>query len=218
MTRGDINTLILSWLDDEKQGYFTAADVNQWINLAQRQVQMELLLAGNNWYERKVMTPTIVYQDDYVWPNDFMVLHRLELIISGTGTNENRQAITPMTINQQDMVSLAAGTPSNYYINKDRFTLAPAPSQIWPMRLYYSPRIQDLTSDSDVPDVPEQFMEYLAIMACFDGFIKDDRAPENLLAKKAKYEEMLKKMAVDRLQDVPRQVVTVNSYDYGAWF
>lgn len=216
MTRGEINTLILSWLDDEKQGYFTAADVNQWINLAQRQVQMELLLAGNNWYERKVITPTVVYQQDYVFPNDFMILHRLELILSGTGISECRQPIFPMTINQQEEVT--SGTPCNYYLNKDRFSLDPIPSQVWPMRLYYSPRVQDLTGDGDVPDVPEQFMEFLAILACFDGFIKDDRAPENLLAKKAKYEEMLRKMAVDRSQDVPRMVVLMDSQGPGECF
>lgn len=209
---------MVSWLDDPNQGYFTAANVNPWLNNAQRQVQQELLQAGNNWYMRPVETLTVLNQTDYVFPSDFIFLHRLEIVISGTGVSENRQPITPMTTNQQDLVSLASGTPTNYYIKKDRFTLMPAPSQVWTMRLYYSPIVQDMQNDSDVPDVPEQFMEYLAILAAYDGFIKDDRAPDNLIAKKAQYQEMLRKMSVDRSQDVPRQVVMVNEFDSGAWY
>lgn len=218
MTRAQISTLILSWLDDEKQGYFNTNDVNTWINLAQRQVQMHLLQAGQNWYMKPSETPTVIGQADYVLPADFMTEHRLELVLSGTGDQENRQAIGPMTTNQQDLVSLVKGTPTNYYIKKNRVTLMPTPSQAWTLRLYYSPRVVDLGSDTDVPDVPEQFMEYVALLAAFDGFIKDDRASENLLAKKVKYEDLLKQMASDRVLDQSRQVVTVNEYDYGAWF
>lgn len=218
MTRSDIKTLIRSWLDDESGGYFNDTDCNTWINLAQRQVQMMLLRAGQNWYMKPVETLTVIGQADYVLPSDFMFEHRIEVVISGTGDQENRQALTPMTTNQQDLVSIVKGTPTNYFIKKNRVTLSPTPSQAWTLRLYYSPRVVDLANDTDVPDVPEQFMEYVAILAAWDGFIKDDRAPDNLLAKKAKYEELLKQMADDRTQDLPRQVVMVSEYDYGAWY
>jgi hypothetical protein len=218
LTRAQISSLVLSWLDDVQQGYFDATSVNTWINLSQRQVQMELLQAGQNWYEQRVTTSTVVGQQDYQLPSDFMVLHRLEIVISGTGTNENRQPLTPITINQQDMVSIPNGTPTNYIMNKDRVTIYPAPQQVYTMRMYYSYRVADLVNDSDVPDIPEQFMEYSALLAAFDGFIRDDRAPENLITKKSKYENLLQQMKNDRSQDVARQVVTVNEFDYGAWF
>jgi len=219
VTRSEIRTLILSWLDDAQSGYFDATTCNMWINLAQRQVQMELLQAGQNWYEQRVTTSTVVGQADYALPSDFMVLHRLEIVLSGTDDQECRQAVGPITINQQDLVSIPRGTPSAYILNKDRFTLYPVPSQVWTMRLYYSPRVTDLSSDSDSPDVPEQFMEYLALLAAFDGFIKDDRAPENLIAKKQKYENVLTQMKNHRNQDVPRQIVMVTDYDgWGSWY
>lgn len=219
MTRADLRTLILSWLDDLQGAYFTAAQVNVWLNLAQRQVQQLLLQAGENWYMKPVETTLVVNQCDYVLPNDFMVEHRLEVVLSGTGVNENRQALGFITTNQQSLVPLTTGTPTNYYIKKDRVTISPYPDQALTMRLYYSPRVADMTSDSDTPDVPEQFMEFVAILAAFDGFIKDDRAPENLLLKKNQYLELLKQMAEDRTQDQGRQVVIRNDYDiYGAWF
>lgn len=217
-TRANISALIVSWLDDLQQAYFTPAQVNVWINNAQRQVQQELLQAGNNWYMVPVETQTVSSQTDYVLPSDFIFLHRLELVISGTGTSEDRRPVMSITTNEQNMVPLSNGVPSNFYIKKDRITVLPAPSQTWTLRLYYSPIVQDLQFDTDVPNVPEQFMEYLAILACYDGFIKDDRAPDNLIAKKAQYQEMVRKMAVDRTQDQPRSVVNVQDSDYSGYY
>lgn len=219
MTRSQISALMMSWLDDTQQGYFVPAQVNVWINLAQRQVQMLLLQAGQNWYVRPVETLTVLGQSDYLLPSDFMVEHRLELVLNGLGTpNENKNPLKPVTLNQQDALSTALGTPQNYFIKKDRFTLLPTPQSQWTLRLHYSPLVTDLANDTDTPDVPEQFMEYVAILATFDGFIKDDRAPENLLLKKNKYEELLKQMADTRLQDQSRKVVISTDYDYGTGF
>jgi len=220
MTRLQIQNLVLSWLDDDNAGYFTPSIVQTWINLAHRQVQMQLLQAGENYYEIVVETQTVTNQADYVLPADFMVLHRLELVLSGTGLNENKQPIQFMTTNQQDLVCVAStGTPSNYILKKDRFTLFPAPSQVWTMRLYYSPIVSDLASDSDVPDCPEQYMEYIAILAAFNGFIRDDMVPQNLQAKKLDFEMLLKQMAEDRNQDQSRQVVQTQDYDdYGGLY
>jgi hypothetical protein len=219
MTRAEIRTLIYSWLDDDAGGYFTPAQVNTWINLAHRQVQMLLLQAGENYYMKPVETMTVAGQPDYVLPADFMVEHRLEYVAGGTGPNEDRQQISPITTNQQDYISIGLGNPSNYYIKKDRFTLSPTPAQAWLLRLYYSPMVQDLANDSDVPDVPEQYMEYVAVLAAFNGFIKDDRAPQTLQAKMIQLETLLKQMAEDRNQDQSRQVVQVTDYDnFGGFY
>lgn len=218
MTRLQLQTQVLSWLDDAQSGYFDPTTVNNWLNLAQRQVQMMLLNAGQNWYMKPAETFTVAGQADYILPSDFMFEHRIEIVLSGSGDQENRQALVPITTNQQDLISIVKGTPTNYYMKKNRITLSPTPSQQWTMRLYYSPRVADLANDTDVPDVPEQFMEFVAILAAFDGFIKDDRAPENLVVKKTKYEELLIQMSVDRTQDLPRQIVQVTDYDAGAWF
>lgn len=215
MIRSQIASLIVSWLDDLNQGYFTPTQVNLWINLAQRQVQMRLLQAGQNWYMKPVTTQTVAGQSDYVLPSDFIMEHRLEFVLSGTGTSENRQPLLKITTNQQDLTSITQGNPSSYSIKKDRVTLYPTPQTANTLRLYYSPRVADLVNDSDTPDVPEQFMEYLALLAAFDGYIKDDRVPDNLSMKLLKYEELLKQMAQERTQDQSRQIVATGDYDTG---
>ena len=207
-------TLITSWLDDPKQGYFDNTTLITWLNLAQRHVQNELLQAGNNWYLKPVETVLVVGQIDYLFPVDFMQEHRIEIIQSDYGTpNEVTQACTPITLNQQDMVSRRLGNPTNYYFKKDRLVLSPTPQTANVMRLYYSPKTAEVSATTDSLDVPEQFSEYVCLTAAFDGFIKDDRAPDNLVLKKNRYEEMIKKMAVDRINDIPRQVVNVMDFD-----
>lgn len=219
MTRSELRTLIRTWVDDVNGNYFTDTNCNTFLNLAQREVQKLLLQAGQNYYEEVVETPLVVGQADYLFPTDFITLNRLEIVLSGTGVNENRQPLKPITTNQQDMVPISLGNPTNYFIKRDRFTISPTPQQALTMRLYYSYKVADMTADGDTPDVPEQFMEYVAVLAAYDCFIKDDRSPENLLAKKQKYEELLKQMASTRTEDVSRQVVIVSDYDnFGSLF
>lgn len=214
MTRSEIRTLILGWVDDPSGGYFDSTTVNTWINLAQRHVQGELLQAGQNWYEKPVETLTVSGQADYVMPSDLRIIHRVEYVLSGTGTTEDRRAIKELTINQQDAVSIALGSPTNYVLKKNRITLSPTPdTSNKVLRIYYSPMATDMSSDSDSPDVPTEFHEYVAIVAAFNAYIKDDRVPNNILVKKQEYLDMLKRMADDRTQDGPRQVVVVTDYD-----
>ncbi len=213
MTRAQINTLVLSWLDDANGGYFTPAQVNVWINLAHRQVQMMLLQAGQNYYMKPAETLTVSGQADYVLPADFVMEHRLEVVVTGSGTNEDRQKLEAITTNQQDLISISTGIPSSYYIKKDRVTLSPCPQAAYTLRIYYSPLVADLGSDSDVPDVPEQYMEYVALLSAYNGFIKDDRVPNNIMAKKAEFEKLLKELSDNRTQDASRQVVMTQNWD-----
>lgn len=218
MLRSQVKQLVLSWLDDEQSTYFTDANLNLWINQAQKQVQLILLQAGHNWYMKPVETTLVIAQSDYVLPSDNIEVHRAEVVLSGTGTNENRQPIIEITTNQQDFIGVQSGTPTNYYIKKDRITLLPTPDQALTMRLYYSPIVSDLGSDSDALDVPDEFTEYACILTAYNGFIKDDRAPNNLVLKKQEFEALLKQMAVDRVTEKSRQVVQVTDWAGGLFF
>lgn len=218
MTRLEIKTLILSWLDDSNSSYFIDSNLNVWVNQAQKQIQGLLLQAGQNWYEIPVETLTVSGQSDYLLPSDFVTEQRLELVVSGSGLNEERRPIREITTNQQDWVSIQTGRPTLYSIKKDRVTLFPTPDAQYTLRLYYSPLVADLGSDSDVPNVPGQFHEYVAVLGAYNGFIKDDRAPQNLVLKKNELELLLKQMAAKRMEDATRQVVQANDYDTGVGY
>lgn len=210
MTRAELSALVVGWLDDTKQGYFTPTIVNLWLNLAQRQVQFELIGAGQNYYVKPYETLTVSGQGDYVFPANMIDIDRIEIVVSGTGPDEDKRPIEIVTLNQQDSVPKQLGCPDTCYIKKDRFTLLPTPDKQYVIRLYAELKVQDLIADTDVPDVPEHFMEYVAIVAAFNGYIKDDRTPENLVAKKAEYREILRKIADQRKRNHSRKVVDVH--------
>ncbi len=71
-----------------------------------------------------------------------------------------------------------------------------------------------MSSDSDTPDCPEDYQEYIAVLATYDCFIKDDRPPTNILTKKAYYENLMKQEMQQRSQQGPRMVVTTEDEGY----
>lgn len=222
MNLSNAKALLASWVDDPNFGYFTEANITAYLNNGQYEVQKLLLASGNNRYLKCVETTLVVNQLQYALPIDFMKENRLEIIASGTYPNEDRYPIFPITLNQQDMISDRSGSPDSYYFNRNKIVLVPPPSSALTMRLYYSYRVAQLVSDSDVFDVPEEYAEFPVILAAIDCIMKDGRDASVFMAKKADFEERLKRDAAERIQDRPRAVVmNGGGFDAsfgGAWF
>jgi hypothetical protein len=206
-------------LDDLQGGYFTQAQVDRWINNAHREAQKVLLRAGQNFFVKWVKTNCVVNQYDYALPEDFTKLHRLEIVSSGSPPNENLQPLMPITINQQDLVSSGSGRPQVYFIWKNKINIRPAPDSTYVMRLHYSPTVADMANDTDQPDLPEAYHEYIAVLASIDGMLKDGRDISSLTMKKEHYENLMKQDSNERNQDGPRTVtLSGDGYAYGSYF
>lgn len=208
MTFSQLRTLVWSWLDDPQGTYFTTAQVNVWLNNAQRECEKQLIQAGENWYVTRTYTSTVQNYDTYALPTDFMRLNKLEVLLSGTSPNENRAGIVPVTLAQLDQVSMTTGTPSVHNIRKNCVVLRPIPDNTYTIYMDYSYLVNDMVSDSDVPDVPIQYQEYLAVLASIDGFLKDQRDPSPFFTKRDFYLSLMKQDAQNRNVSAPRQVVS----------
>lgn len=217
MNLGQIRDLALSWLDDTDASYFTTAVVNRFINQAQREAQKKLIQAHENFYTKCVETSTVADQRDYALPSDFLKLLRLERITQGSGDTAATERLHPLTLNELEVsgfnsrASTSNGVPFNYVMNKDTFSLYPVPSSVETLRLWYVPRVADMVNDGDTPDVPEEYHEYLAIMAARDGFLKDGRSLSPIESKLAYYEQLMEEDAESRTIDSPRTVVATES-------
>lgn len=208
MTRAELKTLMLSWLDDPQGGYFTDANLNAWINNAQKQVQRKLIQSGNLFYGIEVQTNTVVNTNEYALPDDYLRVHKMELIQSGTFPNENRIVLQPVTPMQANFYGTGTGQPGAYYLKQDSFVLLKTPAQVWPIAMLYSYLVEDLTSDLQEPDVPTQYQEMVGVVALMDGFLKDQRNPAPMFQDKLMYyEKLMAQDAQDRNVDVPREVV-----------
>ncbi len=218
MNLGTLRTLVSQWVDDPQNGYFTVPTLNLFLNNAQREVQKLLIQAEDSYYTKLVTTATIQNQQDYALPDDLLKITRLEVVAGGTGITADRRLMSNITINQQGQVGGQSGLPYCYYWQKSRLSLLPVPDQVYTLNLYYDYLLVDMVADIDVPDVPLDFQEYIAVLAAFDCFIKDDRVPANIQIKKDYYEKLLKQMAENRDISGPRMVVMTESDDYGGLF
>lgn len=218
MNLGDLQDLVYSWLDDPNRGYFTEAQVNVWLNNAQRECQKQLVQAGEAFFVKRVSTATVENYDTYALPSDFMRLHKLEIVISGTGVNENRQGVGYVTPIQIDQVSMTAGRPCNYTLRKNCIVMRPIPDNIYTIYMDYTPLVSDMTAYGSIPDIPPRYHEYLAVLAAFDGFLKDQRDPTPFLTKKQFYLDLMKQDAAERHVDSPREVITTDAFEIGYLF
>lgn len=214
MTRQEIKAYIRQLNDDVNGGYFTDTVLNPFINRAQIELQKKLIQSGEFYYLKTVQTSTAEDQSDYVIPTDFLKVHRLELVLSGTGPNEDRLQLQPMTLNQQNMITNQIGTPQNYILKRNRFVLFPTPDEALVLRLYYSYLVSNLTSDTEEVDGPVEYHDYVALYAARLCRIKDGADYADLDSEIAKYDVLFKQSAEDRKEDAPRMVV-VTSQD---WF
>lgn len=215
MTRGQIRDLTSVVLDDVNNGYFTTAQLNVWINNNQREIQKQLLNAGQDYYTICATAPTVANLARYTFPSDFVKLQRLSLVVTDTGNPDTStyQALTEITRMEQDNVMVqSTGNPIWYYVNKDFFTVLPTPTSVITMHMDYSYRVADMSSDSDVPDVPEDYHEYMAILSARDGFLRDGRDLAPIQQKLKYYDDMLTKNKQQRTQDAPRGITRSGVY------
>jgi hypothetical protein len=102
--------------------------------------------------------------------------------------------------------STLIGLPAAYFLKKNAIVFSPLPDRAYPLRLLYSYRVSPMTSDTEQPDAPEQYHEFLALLATKDGFLKDNRDPSQIINKIDDYLKLFKQDAQDRNEDTPRMV------------
>lgn len=196
------------YLDDLAFGYFTPTQVKVWLNNAQKRVQKRLIKAGQSYYNLCSQTTLIKDQREYILPNDFKKLMRLELVTSGVYPNENIQPIVEITTNQKDLIQNSGrGTPCWYTFKRNRLVIYPAPDTALVMKMEYAYEVADMVNDSDLPDVLESYHELIPLLAAEDGFLKDGRVSEILAKKLKEFNEELDQDAQERNQDSARGIV-----------
>lgn len=214
MTLLSMQQLASDYLDDPSNLYFSATQLTLRLNLAAKELQKRLILAGQEYYSLAVYTSTIVSQQAYALPADFLTIVRLSYVTQGTGTTATEQKIYQMTPNQRDLASFTSGAPAYYYLQNNNLMLVPVPDKVYTLRLEYTYFITDMVNPTDEPDAPPQFHEYIALMATRDFMIKDMRPLGNIKTKLHEYEVLLKQAAQNRNDDGPRMVVATDSMDW----
>lgn len=214
LTFSDLQSICSDYLDDPNNGYFTLPILKQRLNLNLKELQKRLISANKDYYIECVYTNLVANQKAYALPSDFLQVTRLAYITQGSGTTAVEQKILPITQNQRDLLLDVSGDPIAYYIQKGsaantvgNLMLAPVPNRVVELHLEYSYLVADMVNQSDVPDAPAQFHEYIALMTIRDLMIKDARSIVPIQTKLNEYETLLKQIANQRRADHPRMIV-----------
>lgn len=211
LTLANLRTLCWDWLDDPAGSYFIQSTLDLRLNLAQKELQKRLISANQQWYVKCVNTATVIGQNAYAVPSDFIEVIRLDYVTQGSGTTATTQKLMSITPNQVDMVTDTQGDPQFYYLqNQNLIILVPTPDRAVTLDLRYAYLLADMASASDTPDVPAQFSEYIAVLATRDCLIKDGRPLTPIESKLQHYEKLLKESAVQRLADGARMITRTN--------
>jgi hypothetical protein len=213
MTLTDLQNYCADLLDDPNFGYFTQTNLTMRLNLALRELQKRLISANEQWYMTCSTASTVVNQQVYALPSDFIQVIRLDYITQGSGTTATTQKLMPITPNQVDLITDVSGDPQFYVLQKNSIALYPTPNAVKTLHLYYSYYVADMVNGSDTPDAPAQFHEYIAVIAARDCYIKDGRPIQPIEQKLQEYEKLLREIAQEREADVARMVVKTNMWD-----
>lgn len=207
MTVLEIKNYVASLVDDLQMTYFTPTELLRYINQEMRETQKKLIAAGNNWYIKiDESQSTVVNQIAYTVPTDFLKFNRIELCTNINTTSETRYNISSITLNQKDMM-FAQSDVTCFYLLKKTLYLVPQATTIRTIRMYYTYLIPEVANDSDVPDVPPEYHEYIAMLVAAQCFLKDGRDASFILKKTMMVEEALKADAIERNQDHASTVV-----------
>jgi hypothetical protein len=122
MNLTDLRTLVSTQCDDLSASYFTLPQIDVYLNNAQREVQKFLLNAGTAWYLKCVKSTLVANKGCYFVPSDFLKLHKLDLILSGTvANNQVRRTLVHLTPQEASGVNYGYAAPSSYFLKKNRF-------------------------------------------------------------------------------------------------
>lgn len=219
MNLGEMKAYIGSLVDDKAYAYFTEPELTRFINQSAKETQKRLIQSGNNWYVKKDETiVTVVGQQFYNFPSDFMKLNRMELVTDINTNSEVSLTLNSITLNQQDAFSKSAATPVGFFDMKSTFGLVPKPDSVKTLRMYYTYRIVEVSSNSDIVDVPEEFHTYVCHLAAIQCFLKDNRDASLLMRWTSEVERNLDKDAEQRLQDQANKVVLTSEDSFGLTF
>lgn len=217
LTLSELQVLVSDLVDDPNNGYFTLPVMTQRLNLAAFEVQKHLINANQQFYSKCVKTTTVINQQAYALPSDFLQDIRISYVTGGSGDTATTCKLNRVTPNQRDLYSWTSGQPANYWFEKNNIMLWPVPNSAVELRLEYSYIITEMVNPGDFPDVPEIFQEYIYIICARDCFLKDGRPITPVETKLEEYKMLLKQIAEQRAADGPRYITTTDSGFSDMW-
>jgi hypothetical protein len=104
-------------------------------------------------------------------------------------------------------------TSLRYRLSGSNLWLTPLPSSGQTVRIWYVPRMTELSADADILDGMSGWTEYVIVDAAIKMMVKEESDPSALMAQKAGLLKRITEMAPNRDEGAPPTVSDVNGPD-----
>lgn len=207
MNRGDIRSLTRTYLDEASAGFWSDAELNSLINVANQKLNATVAGVYEDAFTQSVTFNTVANTKSYALPTDFRVLRRLELYDTADPhvISKFDELHFPRIEGTHEWPFGGFGEPRRYVLRGNQFDLYPIPDAVYPLRMYYDRRLADLLVDGDIPASPAEFHDMLALYAAAQALVKAQDDPSTLLALyKLREADLIQSLQSRKSQDVER--------------
>lgn len=174
MNLGQMRTMLRNLLNEPTPGFWSDSQLNQYLSMGANRVNTIIDAMRQEWFTISVTFNTQVYvpnsvSNSYAVPSDLVEIRRVELLQDPSQPETTKAKLDelkfPRTEAGGDWLFTAPGQPVRYtYINQ-AITLLPPPDSIYTIRLYYTQRPLDITTDTAIPTTPVDFHDMIVFYA-----------------------------------------------------
>lgn len=207
--------------DMQNSGFVTAAELDQYINLAAQTLYDILVSRFEDYYIKDPLTFTITAPDTtYDLPEDFYKLRGADAQVNGSQWAPMRAfTFQERNILQNPLLSpIYDAASSMYRLRGQKFQLLGTPQAVFTGRLWYIPAMTKLVAGSDTFDGVNGWERHIVLSAAVMMKQKEESDCTILLAEIAKIEDRIRNMGDNRDAGTPERVTDVTSLGgYGPW-
>lgn len=180
MDRATIRGLARTWLNEASAGFWTDAELNTFINLANQKVNVTISNMVEDFFTQSATFPTVSGTKSYSLPTDFRFMRRLEHYNASDASDIIKldEIRFPRTEAGGEWGFAASGKPEGYILRGSQIDLYPIPDAAYPLRIYYDYRKSDLTADGDIPSSLTDFHDMLVLWTVILALLKNNEGSD----------------------------------------
>lgn len=214
ITLATIRTESRQRADMENSEFITDSELNTFINQSYAELYDLLVSRFEDYYTTSTTFTLSAGSNTYALPSDFYKLRGLDYASSGTNyipvykynfsdRNRRNRSVNRLIGRQFDI---------RYRILGNTLTMTPEDGAAGNYRLWYTPRITRLSSDSDTLDSVNGWHEYVVVDAARKMLLKEESSTTALDREKQALIERIEAMAANR-DDQPETITDTQSWD-----
>lgn len=177
--------LALSYLNDRNKQYYSKAEMIEYINQAQLKLANIINRIHKTYFLTSATSPVVQDQSYYSFPADMVKLFGLEVGDNTTDQDPKRLVEVPITDRYFYQQLDDANDKQEYdffFISGTTFKLMPRGGSVdnEQMRVHYVKRLERLSDNADVSEIPEEHHETIVLDAVRRAFVKNNRVNPTL--------------------------------------